>query len=223
MNCDWYEKQVDNDSVDLWPDGEPSSLLSEHARTCITCDSLVKRESELRRQLEELAQRTQALQPSPSVRKILLAELDSVRSTYRPRRERLLYYALAMAAVICLIVVLVVGNHPPVPAPAVANAPAETPALPITPQTNPAPSPLATRVAQHRESSHRPSSVSPPSPRNDFYPVVMCDSVTCAGPALTVRVQLPRSPLSTRSSNTPVTADLLVGEDGLVRGVRLLQ
>jgi hypothetical protein len=59
---------------------------------------------------------------------------------------------------------------------------------------------------------------------NDFYPMVMCDSITCAGPAVTVRVELPASQFSARrSSGRKIMADLLVGDDGLVRGVRLLQ
>jgi hypothetical protein len=223
MNCDWYEQQLTSDSIDLWPGGKPSPLLADHARTCSTCERLVQQEVGLRRQFVDLAFRNQACRPSPSVKSALLAELDLLHPASNPRRERILYCALAVAAVICLALALAVFRRTPVQPPAVADAPAETPAPPVASKTNTAPSPSATNVAQHKKPSHRPPSVSTPAPRNDFYPVVMCDSVTCAGPALTVRVQLPRSPLAAHGSNTPVMADLLVGEDGLVRGVRLLQ
>jgi hypothetical protein len=222
MNCDWYEQQLTNDSIELWPGGKPSPLLADHARTCAICDRLVQQESELRRQLAGLALRNRTLEPSPSVKSNLLAEFESLRLASKPRRERILSYAIAMAAVICVAVAWVILHRPPAQPPAVAHAPAEAPAA-LAPKRTPAPSQTATRLAHHKDPAHRRPSVAAPAPHNDFYPVVMCDSVTCAGPALTVRVQLPRSPLAARGSDTPVMADLLVGEDGLVRGVRLLQ
>jgi hypothetical protein len=173
------------------------------------------------RQLAGLALRNRTLQPSPLVKSSLLAEFESLRPASNPRRERIMYYAIALA-VMCLVVSWVILHRPPAQPPAVAHAPAEAPAA-LAPKRTPAPSQSATKVAHHKDPAHRRPSVAAPAPHNDFYPVVMCDSVTCAGPALTVRVQLPRSPLAARGSNTPVMADLLVGEDGLVRGVRLLQ
>jgi hypothetical protein len=223
MTCDWYEQQLATDTVDLWPAGHPSSALLDHARTCSSCDRLVQRELVLKRQLVNLAQKNQALQPSPSVKRSLLAELDSLHPSPTPRRMRIIYYAIAGAAIICLVVALLSARRPHPTAPSLANTPAVKPA-PIVPETTPTTAPSTpTVVARHEAPARRRSPATLTASNTDFYPVVMCDSVTCAGPALTVRVQLPRSPLATRGSNTPVMADLLVGEDGLVRGVRLLQ
>lgn len=222
MTCDWYEQQLENDAVDLWPAGHPSPALLDHARTCSSCDRLVQQELELRLQLVDLAQKNHTLQPSPSVKRSLLAELDSLHRAPAPRPARFWYYALA-AAIICIAVVLVIARRPSTQPPTLANTPAVTPAPIVattTPTTVPSTPPV---VARHEAPARRRSPATLTVSNTDFYPVVMCDSVTCAGPALTVRVQLPRSPLATRGSNTPVMADLLVGEDGLVRGVRLLQ
>ena len=221
MTCDWYEQQLANDAVDLWPAGHPSAALLDHACACSFCDRLVQRQLILQSQLVDLAQKNQALQPSPSVKRSLLEELDSLQPSPTPRRMRIIYYAIAGAAIICLVVALLSARRPHPVAPTIANTPAVKPA-PIVPETTPTTAPLTpTVVARHEAPARRRLSAT--APNTDFYPVVMCDSVTCAGPALTVRVQLPRSPLATRGSNTPVMADLLVGEDGLVRGVRLLQ
>ncbi len=222
MTCTWYEQELAKDAVDLWPSGRPSPALLDHARTCTTCDRIVQHELELKLQLVGLAQKHRAIEPSPSVKRNLLAELDMLHPAHAPRPSRFWYYALA-TAIICVVVALVIARRPHPVAPTLASTPAVQPE-PIAPETTSTTAPTTpTVVTRHERPARRHSPAARTTSNADFYPVVMCDSVTCAGPALTVRVQLPRSPLATRGSNKPVMADLLVGEDGLVRGVRLLQ
>lgn len=223
MTCDWYEQQLAS-AVDLWPSRHPSAALLDHARTCSSCDLLVRRELELQRELIVLAQKNESLRPSPAVKRSLLAQFDSLHPSPAPRRMQIVYYAIAVAAITCIaIVLMIVRRQSTRPPTTLAHNPAVAPTT-IIPKTAPADAlPTPAVVARHETPARRRLPVSPTGSDIDFYPVVMCDSVTCAGPALTVRVQLPRSPLATRGSSTPVMADLLVGEDGLVRGIRLLQ
>jgi hypothetical protein len=54
-----------------------------------------------------------------------------------------------------------------------------------------------------------------------------CDELSCAGAMDVIRVEVPaealRVPQRERSGNEPVEADVLVGPDGVARGIRLVQ
>ena len=226
MTCAWYEKQLANQGVELWRNGRPSATLLEHARGCSQCDRLVEHELRLKLMFTELAEQTHAAEPGAQVKRNLLAELEAMRPKKVARFSWVPRFAIAAAVVACLVLAFVlvrratdrkdVAKSPePQPSPAV-QAPVVEPAAPVVAAGKK--NLPKVRAAASRQSSEAVETA------NDFYPTVMCDSITCAGPAVTVRVELPASPLSARRSNGGrVMADLLVGEDGLVRGVRLLQ
>ncbi len=234
MTCQWYEQQLANERNELWVNGRPSPALLEHTRECERCAKLADRELELRGSLLRLAESSQFLRPSENVKRNLLAALNS-NTPVRPRRVFVLRLAFAAAAVLCLgIGLLYWRNARPQPVPEVAHQPETQPKQAAPQQSVPvqtvAAMPKANRnPVQVAATTKRPalqqSTVAKAQPQNDFYPVIMCDSLTCAGPTVAVRVELPASPLVNRGggSNRTVMADLLVGEDGLVRGVRVLQ
>jgi hypothetical protein len=63
-----------------------------------------------------------------------------------------------------------------------------------------------------------------------FYPLPAADALPAVESAMVVRVQLPLSslrlmgyPVEEDRADTPVQADLLLGQDGLARGVRLAE
>ena len=231
MNCDWYAQQLGDYSVDLWPNGRPSPALLAHARECHVCALRVDSELALRESLLSLADSSRSATPSALVKDNLLAEL--ARKAPAPAPRRMFWgFALAAAAVLCIAAVVLfwrskaqqvpaqVAVQPSAPAPKIAALPKvqEPPK-----QQPPKQQPVVTAAARPRRtvSPRQTQQVAAP---NDFYPVVMCDSLSCAGPMFSVRVELPRSPLVIRSgASRTVQADLLVGEDGLVRGVRVLQ
>jgi hypothetical protein len=224
MKCNWYDQQVAAGQIDLWPNNRPSPELLSHARTCESCGQLVDRELQLRLVLTELADSSRRSEPSESVKHNLRATFEAMHPA-RPRRNPfVLRFALAAAAILCLAIGIalfyhphprsnnpVISTHAPQPAPetiaTTSNAPAVTAAA--------APKP----ASANRKTAHQQAAAN-----NDFYPLVMCDSITCAGPTVAVRVELQTSPLAGRDGQSrSVMADLLVGEDGLVRGVRVLQ
>jgi hypothetical protein len=196
---------------------------------------MIKRELKLKLLFTDLAEQSRATEPSPAVKRNLLAELETMRPEKSSRFGWLPRFAIAAAAVACLVLVLLFAHRsrPGDSQTSVARAPVQQ-AAPVT-QTvvvqQPAPVVVKALAATQttpkvvKRSSRSSEAAQPPSEAaNDFYPMVMCDSITCAGPAVTVRVELPASQFSSRqSSGRKVMADLLVGEDGLVRGVRLLQ
>ncbi|ABF42667.1 hypothetical protein Acid345_3666 [Candidatus Koribacter versatilis Ellin345] len=231
MNCQWYEQQLANDKIELWTNGRPSPALLAHARECERCAGFVDGELELRASLLELSETSQYAGPSANVKRNLLAELTALAPVPR-RRTFALRFAFAAAAVLCLAIgVLYWRSARPQSTPVVAKQPAVQPQPVAPPQ--PAQSqaaiavkddkPVTVASVQRKPASRKPSAK--PQTANDFYPVIMCDSLTCDSPTVAIRVELPASPLVNRGggSSRTVMTDLLVGEDGLVRGVRVLQ
>lgn len=228
MKCGWYEQWLANEGAELWRNGRPSAALLEHARECETCDRTVQRELHLKLMFTELTEQSRAFEPGEAVKGNLLAQLDAMQPQSVPRASWIPRFAIVAAAVACLVLALVIARHVSSPK-TVAKALVEMPVPKVAPR--PPQNTVATPVVASVKPSMRkvtqgvdPTNAAQRVMPNDFYPVVMCDSATCSGPTVTVRVELPSSPLSARGSRSePVMADLLVGEDGLVRGVRLLQ
>lgn len=224
MTCTWYEQQLEA-NADLWRNGRPTPLLLDHARTCSACDAFVARELELKLALTQLSESSRRAAPSASIKRDLLSELDSLHPQPVSRNVWLPRLVFAVAALILVAIGIAFFHRAPQPQP---------PAITKT-QTPPPPSPVVAppvqqptapvQVAAHRAPKVHPTQHREPAAATnaDFYPVVMCDSLTCSGPTMTVRVELPASPLATEDDNRKVTADLVVGDDGLIRAVRFVQ
>ncbi len=225
MTCAWYERQLKDEQVRLWQDGVPTQMLISHARTCALCDALVGREMELQPWLAELAEQTRAAEPSARVKTALLAELDARRPQLVRRVNWIPRVAFAVAAVICLAIGIAIFRHHPVrvetPAAVTPTQPQNArPTVAEQPVKPAKPAEVAAKAARPHAARAKAASV---ANNSDFLPVVMCDALTCAGPATTVRVELPASPLAGTDNKRKILADLLVGDDGLVRGIRVLQ
>ena len=59
--------------------------------------------------------------------------------------------------------------------------------------------------------------VTKPVDNDDFVALMLCDPLICSGDEQVIRMELPVS-----GSSTPVLADVLVGDDGLVRAMRIV-
>lgn len=57
-----------------------------------------------------------------------------------------------------------------------------------------------------------------------YVPMMLCDPLSCSGDEQVVRMELPASTVdSSRDSSQPLMADVVVGDDGLVRAIRIVQ
>jgi hypothetical protein len=89
--------------------------------------------------------------------------------------------------------------------------------------------PVSVAVAAHAVAAPAAQSVDEESDAN-FYPLPEAEALPAVESAMVVRVQLPVSSLqlmgvpdSEERADSSVEADLLLGQDGLARGVRLVQ
>jgi hypothetical protein len=62
------------------------------------------------------------------------------------------------------------------------------------------------------------------SDTDDYVALMLCDPLICSGDEQVVRMELPAAAASTDgSSSQPVLADVVIGEDGLVRAMRIVR
>jgi hypothetical protein len=153
------------------------------------------------------------------IEEFLVAEL---RRRSRSRHTKLWWTISAVAAIAAGIAVLIwMRPAPPKPAPLVANV-----KFPELPQPV---LPLALAVAP-KSQAIRKAPARPAKPPVSFYALPSASELPPVETAMVVRVQLPMSSLrlmgllvSEESSAERIQADVLVGQDGLARGVRFVQ
>jgi hypothetical protein len=57
-----------------------------------------------------------------------------------------------------------------------------------------------------------------------YVPLMLCDPLSCSGDEQVVRMELPGNAVDpSRNSSQPLMADVVVGDDGLVRAIRIVQ
>lgn len=61
------------------------------------------------------------------------------------------------------------------------------------------------------------------SDTDDYVALMLCDPLICAGDEEVVRVELPAAAPADGSSSQPALADVVIGEDGLVRAMRIVR
>jgi hypothetical protein len=157
-----------------------------------------------------------------------------VRFAYRAHRrmlrlrKSLLYGAIAASVVMLIAAGAMRLRRPPAPTESVASlrAPSPAPAVAIavtTPPPAPKPSPKSSQV-------RRPAAPRRTEIVTEFLPVAGGDWLEPPGRGRLVRVKLPRAalwtyglPMNVDRSAEAVTADVLVGDDGLARAIRFVQ
>jgi hypothetical protein len=58
--------------------------------------------------------------------------------------------------------------------------------------------------------------------RAGYVAVMLCDPLICSGEEQVIRMELPATFTADGSSAQPVLADVVIGEDGLVRAMRIV-
>jgi hypothetical protein len=141
--------------------------------------------------------------------------------------------AAALAAVIALTFGLLMGRRTPMRASADAAAAGVT-----SQQTTPANShrrsdelnqhPPAIQAVRHNRAPRvRAARDTGVADASGFVPLVYCDEMNCGTPGDVVRVELPASSLPmmglvSDNRSGPIRADVVVGEDGIARAIRLV-
>ncbi len=243
MSCAWFEEKVVQPEVELWRNGRPSGALLEHARHCRECAGTIDREARVKMLLLALGESTQTAEPGPQVKTRLLQELEERKAQPRLRRpkwaevlrSRPLRWSFAGAGAL-VAAGLIVGailnwparslKKPALQTPAVRAAESQSPAV-LQPKVlvaqaaNPVRKKTPATSGRSKAALPRVSNVADAG----YYPMVMCDSYTCGGDAVEIRVDMPVSPLwggGSVGAGRNVRAQLLVGEDGFVRGIKFL-
>jgi len=220
-----------------------SGAVAAHVAACAECSRFVAEQQELARNLQEICE---AAGPVPehvdaavqSAFRAFVAKRDQARSTSGSRMRWSLVWGLSAAAAgvaVAAILMFVVrgtdtiSTRPPVVlqkngilVPEPANNPVVAAEKPV--RQKPAP---ARRV---RQSDPEERAAITPVRRlrslpEGFRSVMYCDELSCPQDMEMIRVQVPSSVMPRRvtgliQTSGSVTADVLVGTDGIARGIR---
>lgn len=204
---------------------KPAAVIAKfHARTCERCATRLAQAQVLASALETVAQDSADLGAPARLEPVLVSAFREHRRSlerkqHRQRRTRLRWVewsALAAAAAVLLAIGAWNFSRPRVSGmktnPSVVTSPATSDANGASQQA----APVETTTLE--------------DPSSDFVPVPYGESLSSDDSGLVVRVSMTRSalgslgyPVDEVHAGDVVQADLLVGEDGLPRAVRLVQ
>lgn len=206
---------------------------AEHLAHCSECARIVEVRRELGAGLRLV--REAAPKPSPALevavldnyRQLIRGDAPLVRS--RTRRFMVVYWTAAAAAVLALAAALVLhpthkletsnlkieSSQPPLAHPVASEKRAN-----IVPKTAAVSSPKTRGRASRAATTKSPAS-------EDFRSLMYCDALSCGGAMQLIRVELPSSAAAfeqaAASPDRAIYADVLVGSDGIARGIRVVQ
>ena len=112
--------------------------------------------------------------------------------------------------------------------PAVSSTPTTAALNRVAPKVEPAAVTKAARARTTDEGTQVASHVSAradvtASDTDDYVALMLCDPLICSGDEHVVRMELPAAVSSEGGSSQPVLADVVIGEDGLVRAMRIVR
>lgn len=243
MNCHTHHDALVDlaRGVAVAPDVERAAR--EHAAACARCAARLQRESHLTSGLRALAARDAQAAPSVDVEAALMAAFDATVTTApaAPRtrgRVRMVVAALAAAAALVLAVYAarsfssadLVGGGVSRAEDRGAKAPRNDERLPVestrmASASAPAPAPAPSPSQRPKPRPQAPPAATP----LEFHLVPGAAALPAFESGHIVRMELPVSALPSYgveivpdSAREEVTADLLVGQDGHPRGIRLV-
>jgi hypothetical protein len=205
--------------------------LEQHLDTCPDCCVALANQRSLTAALGAIAKSDPL--PPHAMQAALLAELRSVTPVRAARvSKRLAFLAAAIAAAVALAFFWPTP-HTPAP-PQLARV---VPPPPVVEQPKPAPQPvrqLPVRAKRHQAPRTVPAapaaSVPQPEVATDFYRVPYTEPLRPNELADIYRVQVPRAtmaafgiPVIGGRLDSQITADVVVGEDGVTRAVRFIR
>ena len=241
MNCEELRKYMEADARLSHPEFWFDSRTAAHVAACTACGQLVRERQSLRKSLELIRESIGSVPESPDAAVLagyrhFIAERDqttrvSVGKSHFPLLVRWgVVGGLALTVAITALFVhrkpakTIVTPSPALPSPTIPAVVAQRPT--VGPQIR-----AAKRVVpgmQWRSISRQGHSVVravAPIP-DDFRGLMYCDELSCGGAMDMIRVQLPSSMIprpnsAFRRAGVPVNADVLIGPDGVARGIRI--
>ena len=199
----------------------------EHAARCALCSQRIGDAKALAESSEFMGERARVEQTPPQVEASLLA---AFRNHHRRAswRRTLEWASVGVAAAVLLVFLWTVGGRSRVQSPPAAQRDSSPPGEPM--QAKPSAMAKRDEVARAPHEEVADSSVNETYRASDFVPVPFAGAINADDPGMIVRVQLTRASLAQLGypvAETPdedlVLADVLVGEDGWPRGVKLIQ
>jgi hypothetical protein len=234
-----WEQGVDASAKQL----SESSEMAEHARACPKCGGVVRDARLLEKHLDLVRAAVPEVRPSldaavlRNYRRYLAARpLATDGGRWRVPLERALPWAaaLAFAAVVAYGAIVFLLPHSPS---GWANGKHRTPAgrtpvpvladKPVSP-----PIPIAKAPSLPLRASSQGENIAAAAPGEDSFPrafhsLVYCDQISCPGAMEVIRVELPAPVLGLAPTPAEpggmVSADVLVGADGIARGIRVVE
>jgi hypothetical protein len=201
----------------------------EHAAHCEPCSERMADAAALAEASEMMGKGAREAQAPPRLEKWLLA---AYRNHHRrvSWRHTLEWASLGAAAAVLLVFLWTVGGRSKVqPAPAPKKDVSSQSGMPLDAKTPVIPKPQD-ETAAGIDPVVRAASAGETYLASDFVPVPFTGAITTDDPGMIVRVQLTRASLAQLGypvAETPdedlILADVLVGEDGWPRGVKLIQ
>jgi hypothetical protein len=200
----------------------------EHAAHCESCSQRMADAAVLAEASELIGESARAEQTPPQVETVLMG---AFRSHHRRAswRRTLEWASVGAAAAVLLVFLWTVTGHPRRQLPAAPKKDASLQAGIAQEARMPDSSKLDV-TASKQPAAGANSSLSESYLASDFVPVPFTGAISADDPGMIVRVQLTRSSLAQLGypvAETPdedlIFADVLVGEDGWPRGVKLIQ
>jgi hypothetical protein len=206
---------------------------AEHLVRCPECARLVEAQRELGAGLRLTRD---AVLPFPaSLDEVVLSNYrdyiaKSGAPTISPSRRRrvaLLCWAAAAAALILLSATLLLERRTPI----ITAHPQSSPVIAPVAEASPnavaeVPRQIKRKAPQRARPETTAAASVPGSLPVGFRSLMYCDELSCGGAMDVIRVQLPASTAALApalSSGGPVFADVLVGSDGIARGIRVVE
>jgi hypothetical protein len=209
-----------------------------HAGSCAGCGQILDSERTLTEALQSLAAKSSEV-PDPRVEIALRSEFRQHAATKLVRtRGRRVLAGIGIAAAVAAFSILVWTKktpevHPPQPvAKASINPVREVPLRPAVPiAAAPAESlhPATRHVSRSARNHSKPRSEAAPEAATSFFRIPYSDPVLPTEQLEVLRVQVPRAamirfglPVDPSRLDSHVSADLVVGQDGVPRAIRFL-
>jgi len=237
-------------SLTLWElSRSGDQQLLDHAEICPKCGAWLDRQQMLAVSMQALQTQTAGRGAGPHVERALLQAFRQVTSKTQPvaafrsapfafRLSRFFEWGAYAAAAAAMVVGLFLGarllEHRSAKvavqsqsAPAVNSAPVRPAQIAAIAAQQPPATSLKREVAAHpvsqSGSTKRPrvAAASQTGDDEDYVALMFCDPLICSSEAQVVRMELPVAGASEHDAQTQV-ADVVVGDDGLVRAMRIV-
>jgi hypothetical protein len=238
MNCQEVKSYFEN-SPGLRGDPSAEPGFAAHIAACPECSRFIEEQKEVRASLALL--RESILPPSAALDETVLANYRkhvarlraSAHSARIPKHglRPVIRFAFGLAAAMALVTISLwprkqpgVVIQPVIPAPAIYSPRLDTAHHIPIPQ-GPAHGKRRNAVSKQTQAAVSSASMGDSIPEG-FRSLMYCDELSCGGAMDVVRIQLQPSDaglIAAASSSNVVAADVLVGADGIARGIRIVR